>query len=246
MIEAHSLTRTFGARRRPTVPLAGVSHLFGDGTLTYLLGLNGTGKSTLLRCLSGVLRPDSGTAQVDGRELGRTDAPARHLGMYLDADAFHPGHSGRRHLRWLAAQTGVPAHAVEALLRRTGLEAVADRPVRGYSLGMRQRLGIASTLVGNPRNVILDEPMNGLDVAGVLWLRGLLRAWADEGRCVIVASHDLAEVEATADTVLILEGGVIVARGTVDEVRGPHANLETAFLAHVPRAAGALRVRGAA
>ncbi|WP_182347300.1 ABC transporter ATP-binding protein [Tomitella gaofuii] len=246
MIEAHDLTRSFGVRRRPATPLAGVSHVFGDGTLTYLLGLNGTGKSTLLRCLSGVLRPDAGTALVDGSELGRAAAPARHLGMHLDADAFHPGHSGRRHLRWLAAQAGVPAHAVEALLRRTGLEAVAERPVRGYSLGMRQRLGIASALVGNPRNVILDEPMNGLDVAGVLWLRGLLREWVDEGRCVIVASHNLAEVEATADEILILEGGGIVARGTVDEVRGPHADLESAFLAHVPRAAGAPRVREAA
>ncbi|QDQ96471.1 ATP-binding cassette domain-containing protein [Tomitella fengzijianii] len=246
MIEAHALTRTFGTRRRAATPLAGVSHVFADRTLTYVLGLNGTGKSTLLRCLSGVLRPDSGRALVDGRELARAPAPARLLGMYLDADGFHPGHSGRRHLRWLAAQSGVRAVSVEALLRRTGLEAVADRPVRGYSLGMRQRLGIASALVGNPRNVILDEPMNGLDVAGVLWLRGLLREWADEGRCVIVASHNLAEIEATADAVLILEGGGIVAHGTVDEVRGPHADLEQAFIARVPRAAGAPRVREAA
>src|SRR5699024_3695314 len=115
-----------------------------------------------------------------------------------------------------------PAGSAEALLQRTGLGAVADRPVGGYSLGMRQRLGIASALIGNPRNIILDEPMNGLDVAGVLWLRGLLRQWAGEGRCVVVASHNLAEVEDTADGVVILEGGRIAACGGVDEVRGPH------------------------
>ncbi len=245
MIEANALTRRFGARKRATTPLDGVSHTFHDGTLTYLLGLNGTGKSTLLRCLGGVLAPQSGTVAVDGLDLTRSPAPARNLGLFLDVDGFHPGHSGRRHLRWLAAQAGVPADSAGVLLRRTGLEAVADRPVGGYSLGMRQRLGIASALIGNPRNIVLDEPMNGLDVAGVLWLRGLLRRWAEEGRCVVVASHNLAEVEDTADGVVILEGGHIAARGSVDEVRGPHGTLEQAFLEHVPRAAGSWRVREA-
>ncbi len=238
MIVADAVAKSFGRRGRRAVPLAGVSHTFADGQLTYLLGLNGTGKSTLLRCLGGVLAPDSGRVTVDGLTLARTPAPARHLGLFLDADGFHPGHTGRRHLRWLAACAGAPERSVETLLQRSGLAAVAERPVSGYSLGMRQRLGIASAMVGNPRNIVLDEPMNGLDVAGALWLRGLLREWADEGRCVVVASHGLAEVERTADAVLILDGGRIVACGTVDEVRGGHASLEDAFTGHVPRAAG--------
>lgn len=242
MIEVDSVVRSFGRRKRRTVPLADVSHSFADGELTYLIGLNGTGKSTLLRCLGGVLAPDSGTVLVDGLDLPRTPAPARHLGLFLDPDSFHTGHTGRRHLQWLAACAGAPDSVVGTLLRHSGLAGVADRPIAGYSLGMRQRLGIASVLVGNPRNIVLDEPMNGLDVSGALWLRGLLREWADESRCVVVASHGLGEIARTADRVLILDNGGIVARGTVDEVCGRHGSLEEAFLAHVPRATAGAQV----
>lgn len=240
MIEVAGLRKAFGGHE----VLRGIDHTFQDGRLTYLLGLNGAGKSTLLRCMSGVTRPDAGVAHIDGHACGAFDAPARHLGMHLSADAFTPGHSARRHLRWLAALGGDPAGRVDALLYEVGLAAVADRPVGGFSLGMRQRLGIASALVGNPRTLLLDEPLNGLDVAGVLWMRGLLRQWAEEGRCVVVASHALAEVDRTADDVVVVEDGRIVAAGPVAEVRGGHADLEEAFAAHVPRVACGHAVAG--
>lgn len=240
MIEVAGLRKSFGGRE----VLRGIDHTFPDGRLTYLLGLNGAGKSTLLRCMSGVTRPDAGAVRIDGQAFAAFDAPVRHLGMHLSADAFTPGHSARRHLRWLAALGGVPAGRADALLDEVGLADVADRPVGGFSLGMRQRLGIASALVGNPRTLLLDEPLNGLDVAGVLWLRGLLRQWAEEGRCVVVASHALAEVERTADDVVVVEDGRIVAAGPVAEVRGGYADLEAAFAAHVPRVARGHAVAG--
>lgn len=240
MIEVDNLGKAF--RRRPV--LHGISHTFPDGRLTCLLGLNGAGKSTLLRCISGVTRPDSGTVRIDGQSPDALAMPVRHLGMHLSPEAFNPGHSARRHLRWLAALGGVPAGRADALLEVVGLDAVADRPVGGFSLGMRQRLGIASALIGNPRTLLLDEPLNGLDVAGVLWMRDLLRQWADEGRCVVVASHALAEVERTAHDVVIVEHGSVVAAGRVEEVRGEHPDLETAFAAHVPRVAAGHAVAG--
>ena len=240
MIEVAGLTKAFRGRE----VLRGLDHTFPDGRLTYLLGLNGAGKSTLLRCIAGMIRADEGAALIDGRAPGAFAAPVRHLGVHLSADAFTPGHSARRHLRWLAALGGVPSGRADALLDEVGLRAVADRPVGGFSLGMRQRLGIASALVGNPRTLLLDEPLNGLDVAGVLWMRGLLRQWADEGRCVVVASHALAEVERTADDVVMIEDGRIVAAGAVAEVRGPHTDLEASFAAHVPRVARGHAVAG--
>lgn len=240
MIEVEGLGRAYRGR----AVLSDVTHSFPDGRLTYLLGLNGAGKSTLLRCLGGVVRPDRGRVRIDGRPVGTLATPVRHLGLHLGPDGVQPGHSGRRHLRWLAALGGVPAGRVEPLLAECGLEQVADRPVGGYSLGMRQRLGIASALVGNPRTIVLDEPLNGLDVAGVLWVRRLLRGWVDEGRCVVVASHALAEVERTADDVVVLEAGRIVAAGPLDLVRGDHRDLEAAFAAHVPRVARGHAVAG--
>ena len=240
MIEVTELHKSFRGRE----VLRGIDHTFGDGRLTYLLGLNGAGKSTLLRCIGGVTRPDTGAVRIDGQPPAAFDAPVRHLGMHLSADAFTAGHSARRHLRWLAALGGVPAGRADALLDEVGLAAVADRPVGGFSLGMRQRLGIASALVGNPRTLLLDEPLNGLDVAGVLWMRDLLRRWAEEGRCVVVASHALAEVERTADEVVLIEGGRVVTCGTVAQVRGEFADLEEAFAAHVPRVARGHAVAG--
>lgn len=236
MITVTSLVRTFGRGKNTRTTLAGIDQEFDDGALTYLIGLNGTGKSTLLRLMAGVLAPSAGTVRVDGRDLRREPMPGRRLGMYLDADGFHPGHTARRHLRWLAAAAQAPAGRVQEMLDLAGLAAVADRPVGGYSLGMRQRLGVASALVGNPRTIVLDEPMNGLDVAGVLWLRALLREWADEGRCVIVADHDLAEIERSGDRVVLLEDGRVAASGTVAEIVQTHGGIERAFLDLVPRA----------
>ncbi|WP_066585389.1 ABC transporter ATP-binding protein [Corynebacterium provencense] len=248
MITATDLTCTFRnlSGRHPVTPLRGVSHTFPDSHVTYVLGLNGTGKSTLLRLLCGVRRPTSGRVLVDGPAPGAPDspdAPGRVTGMFLDTTAVHPGHTGRRHLRWLAAASGLDAAEADRRLTQVGLDAVATDTVSGYSLGMLQRLGIAGALLGGPRNVVLDEPLNGLDIAGVLWLRRLLRDLADSGRCVIVASHHLAEVEKTADSVLLLEAGRVAASGTVAEVRGEHASLEDAVVTLVPRSAGSAEVR---
>lgn len=225
MISVHNLSRSFGSRHHRTTPLDNITHTFADGTLTYLVGLNGTGKSTLLRLLCGILRPNSG--QVDLHN----DA----VGMMLSTDAANLGHTGRRHLHWAAAARGVPGIQADQLLVNAGLTSVAHTPVSGYSLGMRQRLGIATALLGYPRNIVLDEPLNGLDVAGILWLRTLLRDLANAGHCVIVASHHLAEIELSADNVVILEQGTVLAAGTITEVRGQHSSLEEAFVALIPR-----------
>lgn len=232
MIVAQNVSRSFGARgfRRHTVtPLRDVSHVFPDGAVTCVVGLNGTGKSTLLRILAGVLCPDAGEVTIRGSRGGT-------CGMLLDVNAVNSGHTGRRHLRWVATARGLPRSVADRAVVAAGLTQVADSPVKGWSLGMRQRLGIATALLGEPDNVVLDEPLNGLDVAGMLWLRSVLWDLADAGRCVIVASHHLSEVEACADEVVVLESGGIRAAGDVDEVRGGHRNLEAAFTALVPRA----------
>ncbi|AGP31921.1 ABC transporter ATP-binding protein [Corynebacterium terpenotabidum] len=241
MITTTDLTRSFG-RRRPVTPVRGITHTFPDACVSYVLGLNGTGKSTLLRLLSGVQRPTSGQVRVDGRAPHAWPTPGTRIGLLLDSAAVSPSHTGRRHLRWIAAASGVSAADADRWLHRVGLDAVAGDPVAGYSLGMRQRLGIAGALLGEPHNVILDEPLNGLDVAGMLWLRGLLRSLAADGRCVIVASHHLAEVELSADEVVLLDGGSIIAAGDLATVRGPHPTLEDAFLHHIPRASRSVEV----
>jgi ABC-2 type transport system ATP-binding protein len=230
MITATDLSRSFGSGRNRATPLRGVSHTFRDGAVTYLVGLNGTGKSTLLRLLCGVLHPDSGTVIRDGR------SGTGSVGMLLSADAARSGHTGRRHLHWVAAALGVPSRDADRMIGAVGLGNAADTPVGSYSLGMRQRLGIGTALLGSPDNIILDEPLNGLDVAGMLWLRSLIRRAADAGHCVIIASHHLAEVERAADDVLVLEQGHVVASGAVAEVRGHHRSLEDAYIDLVPRA----------
>ena len=230
MITVDAVTRTFGTGTRRTMPLTEVTHTFADGSLTYLLGLNGTGKSTLLRCLGGVLTPDAGDVTVDGLDLARTAVPARHLGLFLDADGFDPVHTGRRHLRWLAATAGAPPSSVETLLRQSGLAAVADRPIRGYSLGMRQRLGIAHALLGSPKVLVLDEPANGLDPQGIAWMRQLLRQFADDGGAVLLSSHLLHEVQMTADQLIMIGHGRIVAQGSLQSMLADGGDLESMFL----------------
>lgn len=228
MIVAEHLTRSFPARRGKVTPVRNVSHAFPNGRVTYLLGLNGAGKSTLLRLICGVLRPDVGAV------FDSDDTP----GMMLGSGAAHERHTGRRHLYWVAAASGLPWEEADHTLHAVGLGHVLDSPISGYSLGMRQRLGIATAILGAPRNIVLDEPFNGLDVAGVLWLRKLLRDLADRGHCVVVASHHLAEVERSGDEALVLEGGSIIASGTVRQLRGTHSSLEEALVELIPRAAG--------
>jgi ABC-2 type transport system ATP-binding protein len=196
------------------------------GSITGLLGPNGAGKTTTLRLLLGLATPTAGTALVLGRPYRELEAPSRRVGAVLESGDFDPGRSGRNHLRALALAAGIAFERVDEVLALVELDAAADRRVRTYSLGMRQRLGLAGALLGDPGLLILDEPANGLDPAGVHWLRGFLRQFADAGRTVLICSHVLAEVAQTVDAVLILSAGRLVAERRLDEL----ADLEALYL----------------
>jgi ABC-2 type transport system ATP-binding protein len=219
------LTKRFGA-------VTAVDDLTFDvpaGRVTGFLGPNGAGKSTTLRMILGLVRPTAGDALVDGHRYADLPRPRRTVGALLETTGFHPGRRGRDHLRVAGGRTG----RVEEVLDRVGLTDAADRRVRSYSLGMRQRLGLATALLGDPRVLVLDEPANGLDPAGMAWLRGLLRDLAAEGRTVLFSSHVLSEVEQTVDHLVIVHDGALGYAGPLAGLDGP---LETAFLrltAHV-------------
>ncbi|OJF13373.1 ABC transporter ATP-binding protein [Couchioplanes caeruleus] len=199
--------------------------------VTGFLGPNGAGKTTTLRMLLGLVRPTAGTALIDGRPYAQLSEARRVVGALLEATGFHPGRTARDHLAITARLAGLPASRVGQVLDEVGLNGDAHRRVGGYSLGMRQRLGLAAALLGDPQVLILDEPGNGLDPAGMAWLRGLLRDLAAQGRTVIVSSHVLAEVAQTVDRVIVMHAGVVRFAGTLDELTAPGAvGLEAAFL----------------
>jgi len=203
------------------------------GRITAFLGANGAGKTTTLRMLLGLVRPDAGSALIGGRPYRDLPAPRRVVGAVLGPDAFHRGRTGRDHLRILATAARLPAARVEEVLDAVDLTAAADRTVGGYSLGMRQRLGLAGALLGDPQVLIADEPANGLDPEGIAWLRRLLRDAADEGRTVLVSSHFLAEVTRTADRLLVIGKGELRFDGDLADLAGTGADaeaLEDAFL----------------
>ncbi|HEX8102725.1 MAG TPA: ATP-binding cassette domain-containing protein [Solirubrobacteraceae bacterium] len=209
MIEADLLSKRYGH----TAAVSDVSFRCEPGTVTGFLGPNGAGKSTTLRMLCGLARPSSGSATVLGTPFADLPNPGRHVGVLLDASAMHPGRTGRETLK-LAAQTmGLGTGVVAPMLARVGLAAAAGQRVRGYSLGMRQRLGIAQALLGDPSVLILDEPANGLDPEGIVWMRDLLRAFADRAGTVLLSSHLLHEVDAVADRLVMIAGGRVVAQG---------------------------------
>jgi ABC-2 type transport system ATP-binding protein len=215
MIEAHDLTKRLGGR----AVVSDVSFRCEPGTITGFLGPNGAGKTTTLRMLCALLDPDAGSARILGRAYRDLPNPARHVGVLLDAGAQHGGRRGREALAVSAHTMGVEARRVDALLGLVGLSrSAARRRVRQYSLGMRQRLGLAHALLGDPEVLILDEPANGLDPDGMRWMRGLLRDFADRGGSVLLSSHLLSEVEAIADRVVIIGDGTIRAQGTRDEL----------------------------
>ncbi|HEX8104312.1 MAG TPA: ATP-binding cassette domain-containing protein [Solirubrobacteraceae bacterium] len=215
MIEAQHLTKQLGGR---TV-VSDVTFRCEPGTITGFLGPNGAGKTTTLRMLAGLAEPDGGEARVLGGRYRDLPNPGRRVGILLDAAAQHDGRRGREALALSARTMGVPAARVDALLERVGLDAAAARRRVGqYSLGMRQRLGLAHALLGEPEVLILDEPANGLDPEGMRWMRGLLRGFADRGGTVLLSSHLLAEVEAVADRMIIIGGGRIQAQGSRDEL----------------------------
>jgi ABC-2 type transport system ATP-binding protein len=215
MIEAHDLTKRLGGR----AVVSDVSFRCEPGTITGFLGPNGAGKTTTLRMLCALLDPDAGSARILGRAYRDLPNPARHVGVLLDAGAQHGGRRGREALAVSAHTMGVEARRVDALLGLVGLSrSAARRRVRQYSLGMRQRLGLAHALLGDPEVLILDEPANGLDPDGMRWMRGLLRDFADRGGSVLLSSHLLSEVGAIADRVVIIGDGTIRAQGTRDEL----------------------------
>jgi len=200
------------------------------GKVTGFLGPNGSGKTTTLRIALGLVREDAGTALIGGVPYSRLARPRRTVGAMLEATGFHPGRRARDHLRVVADASGIPGRRVDEVLAQVDLTSAARRRVREFSLGMRQRLGLATALLGDPEVLLLDEPANGLDPAGIAWLRGLLRSLADEGRTVIVASHVLSEVAQTADHVVIVSAGQVRFAGPLDEIGSTNNALESAFL----------------
>src|SRR6266511_2387711 len=226
VVSVQALTKHF----RDVVAVEDVTFSLEAGTVTGFLGPNGAGKTTTLRLLLGLARPSAGEALVFGRRYRELDDPARLVGAVLESNDFHPGRSGRDHLRTLALAAEIPRGRVEEVLELVELEPVAGRRVKTYSLGMRQRLGLAGALLGDPALLILDEPANGLDPAGVHWLRNFLQTLARQGRTVLVASHLLAEVAQTVDQVLIIDHGRLLASGRLDELTGGNRTLEEAYL----------------
>jgi ABC-2 type transport system ATP-binding protein len=203
MIEAAGLTKRFGDQ----VAVDDLSFSASAGQVTAFLGPNGAGKTTTFRMLLGLARPTAGRALIEGRPFAELDRPRQTVGAVLESSGFHPARTGRDHLRVVATAAGIPRSRVGELLAFVGLARAADRRVGGYSTGMRQRLAVAGALLGDPRVLVLDEPTTGLDPEGVAWIRGLLREFAAEGRCVLLASHLLAEVVRAADRVVIIASG---------------------------------------
>ncbi|HEU5010287.1 MAG TPA: ABC transporter ATP-binding protein [Gaiellaceae bacterium] len=237
MIEVEDLSKKFG----PTLAVDGLTFSVQPGKVTGFLGPNGAGKSTTMRVILGLVRPTSGTTMVLGRRYSELDDPARRVGTLLETFDAHPGRSGRNHLRVLAVAAGIPRSRVDEVLGLVDLREAGKRRVKGYSLGMRQRLGLAAALLGDPEVLVLDEPANGLDPQGMRWLREFLRSLAAEGRTILISSHVLAEVAQTVDEVVIIHRGRLVrqaAMGEVDAmaagsttVRSPSADRLVALLA---------------
>ncbi len=217
-IEVAGLTKRFGS----AAAVDGLSFTASYGRVTGFLGPNGAGKTTTLRVLLGLIRPDCGSTVIDGRRYAELADPVRKVGALLDSDAVHPGRTGRDQLRVYARAAGIPDSRVEEVLIQVGLQRAAGQRAGGYSRGMRQRLGLAAMLLGDPGILVLDEPANGLDPQGIRWLRDLLRSQAAKGRAVLVSSHVLAEVAQTVDDVVVISGGRSVLQAPLDRVLAEH------------------------
>ena len=214
MIEVEAVTKRYG----DTLAVDELTFSVPPGRVTGFLGPNGAGKSTTMRLIIGLDAPTKGHIRVNGRRYGEHRFPLREVGALLEAKAIHPGRSARSHLRWLADSNRISRRRVDEVLEQVGLADVARRRAGSFSLGMGQRLGIAAALLGDPGIVLLDEPVNGLDPEGIQWVRGLLRSLAQEGRTVFVSSHLMAEMALTADHLIIVGRGRLIADATVDEV----------------------------
>jgi len=213
-IEIQQLSKHYG----DVTAVDRLSFVAREGAVTGFLGPNGAGKTTTLRMLLGLAAPTGGTATIGGKRYGDLAAPSLHVGAVLESTGFYPGRRARDHLRVLATEAGIPLARVDQVLELVGLAGAADRRVKAFSLGMRQRLGLAGALLGEPRVLILDEPANGLDPEGVHWLRGLLRAFAQDGGTVLVSSHLLAEMGQTVDDVVIIARGRLVLQSSLADL----------------------------
>ncbi|MEV7227210.1 ABC transporter ATP-binding protein [Polymorphospora sp. NPDC051019] len=222
-IEVSHLTKRYG----DVTAVRDLSFTVEPGVVTGFLGPNGAGKTTTMRMMTGLVSPTSGTATIGGQRYDRLASPSRTVGAVFDTNAFHPGHSARDHLRVYAAMGGYPDSRITELLDLLGLAEAADRRTRAFSTGMRQRLNLATALLGDPRVLLLDEPGNGLDPEGLSWLRGLLRRLADQGRTVLISSHVLSEIQQLVDDVVVIRRGELVATGPWSRLAGPPAVLIT-------------------
>jgi ABC-2 type transport system ATP-binding protein len=213
-IEVSGLRKRFG----PTLALDGMSFTVAPGQVTGFIGPNGAGKSTTMRVILGLDAPDAGTALAGGRPYRSLPHPLRYVGSLLDAAALQPSRTARNHLLWLAHSQGLNASRVDAVIGQAGLESAARRKAGGFSLGMRQRLGIAAALLGDPPVLMLDEPFNGMDPEGIVWMRGFLRSLAGQGRAVLVSSHLMSELQDTADHLVIVGRGRVIADTSTREL----------------------------
>ena len=225
MITARGLTKHYGR----TVAVRDLTFTVRPGVVTGFLGPNGAGKSTTMRMLIGLDRPDTGQATVNGKPYRELRQPLRQVGAMLEARSFHPGRTARAHLRALADSNAIPGRRVEEVLDLVGLAAAGGRRAGKFSLGMAQRLGIAAAMLGDPPIVILDEPVNGLDPEGVRWIRKLMKSLAGEGRTVLISSHLISEVAQTADELIVIGQGRLLAHTTVAELAATADSLEDAF-----------------
>jgi ABC-2 type transport system ATP-binding protein len=225
MIEARGLAKRYGS----TTAVDDLSFDVRPGAVTGFLGPNGAGKSTTMRMILGLDRPDAGTARINGKSYRDLRCPLREVGALLEARAFHPGRTARAHLAALAAGNAIPPRRVNEVLELTGLQSAASRRAGKFSLGMAQRLGIAAALLGDPAVLVLDEPVNGLDPEGIRWIRNLLKNLATHGRTVLVSSHLISEVAQTADDLIVIGRGRLLAQTTVAQLSAGGASLEEAF-----------------
>lgn len=200
-----------------------------SGRVTGFLGPNGAGKSTALRCLLGLVTPSSGEALINGGPYSALNEPIRHVGAVLDSRGFHPGLTALQNMKVMASASGIDFARIDEVLKLVDLEHAAKKRTKGFSLGMKQRLSLAIAMLGDPEILVLDEPANGLDPLGIVWLREFVQKLAAEGRTILISSHQLAEMQNTVDDVLIINHGVLVAQGTIDEIRQGRS-LEEAFL----------------
>ena len=240
-IEISGLTKRYG----DTTAVDDLTFTVSPGRVTGFLGPNGAGKSTTMRLVLGLDRPDAGIATIGGTRYADLAEPMRRVGALLEARALHPGRTARNHLRYLAYSQGIAPARVEEMLELVGLADVADKRVGGFSLGMGQRLGVAVALLGDPSVLMLDEPVNGLDIEGVRWIRTLLRDLADEGRTVLLSSHLLSEVSVTADHLVVIRGGRLVANCSTAELLDRGNDNEVLVVTPEPdRLAGLVRASG--